>query len=65
MNRALRAATMGALLLTPVVLTACSAGEVNQTASQDRDKVGPSAQVGDLTLRQIVVAHPCEAEGAD
>ena len=62
MNRALRAATMGALLLTPVVLTACSAGQVNQTASQDRDKVGPSVQVSDqLQLRQVSVVHPCEA----
>ncbi|RBY84180.1 hypothetical protein [Blastococcus sp. TF02A-26] len=61
MNRALRAATMGALLLTPVVLTACSAGQVNQTSSQDRDKVGPSVSVGDLTLRQVTVVHPCEA----
>ena len=62
MNRALRAATMGALLLTPVVLTACSAGQVNQTASQDRDKVGPQAEVGDLELRQITLANPCEAD---
>ncbi|MGY1747496.1 hypothetical protein [Blastococcus sp. SYSU D00695] len=61
-NRALRAATMGALLLTPVVMTACSAGQVNQTSSQDRDKVGPSAQVGDLELRQVQLANPCEAD---
>ncbi|MGY1770398.1 hypothetical protein [Blastococcus sp. SYSU D00813] len=61
MNRALRAATMGVLLLTPVALTACSAGQVNQTASQDRDKVGPSAQIGDLELRQVQLANPCEA----
>lgn len=61
MNRALRAATMGVLLLTPVALTACSAGQVNQTASQDRDKIGPSAQVGDLQLRQVTLANPCEA----
>jgi hypothetical protein len=60
-NRALRAATMGALLLTPVVLTACSAGQVNQTTSQDRDKVGPQAELGDLQLRQIQLANPCEA----
>ncbi|WP_409331035.1 hypothetical protein [Trujillonella humicola] len=61
MNRALRAATMGVLLLTPVALTACSAGQVNQTASQARDKVGPMAQVGDLQLRQVTIANPCEA----
>lgn len=62
MNRALRAATMGVLLLTPVALTACSAGQVNQTASQDRDKVGPSARIGDLELRQVTIANPCEAD---
>ena len=61
MNRALRAATMGALLLTPVVLTACSAGQVNQTSSQDRDKVGPAVELGELALRQVTLVHPCEA----
>jgi hypothetical protein len=64
-NRALRAATMGALLLTPVVLTACSAGQVNQTSSQDRDKVGPAVQVGDLELRHVTVVHPCESGDED
>ena len=58
MNRALRAATMGALLLSPIALTACSAGQVPQTATQNRDKVGPEAAVGDITLRQITLAHP-------
>lgn len=60
MNRALRAATMGALLLSPIALTACSAGQVAQTATQNRDKVGPEAAVGDITLRQITLAHPQE-----
>ena len=50
-NRALRAATMGVLLLSPVALSACSAGQVTQTATQERDKTGGQAQVGDLTLR--------------
>ena len=58
MNRALRAATMGALLLSPIALPACSAGQVSQTATQNRDKVGPEAAVGDITLRQITLAHP-------
>lgn len=58
MNRALRAATMGVLLLSPVALTACSAGQVPQTATQNRDKVGPEAAVGDITLRQIQLAYP-------
>ena len=58
MNRALRAATVGVLLFSPLVITACSAGQVNQTASQLRDKVGPTVQVGDLTLRQVQLAYP-------
>jgi hypothetical protein len=64
-NRALRAATMGALLLTPVLMTACSAGQVNQTSSQDRDKVGPGADVGDLVLRQVQLVNPCEGGDED
>jgi copper chaperone PCu(A)C len=59
-NRALRAATMGVLLLSPVALTACSAGQVAQTATQNRDKVGPEAAVGDISLRQITLAHPTD-----
>lgn len=58
MNRALRAATMGVLLLSPVALTACSAGQVPQTATQNRDKVGPEAAVGDITLRAVSLAYP-------
>ena len=58
MNRALRAATMGVLLLSPVVLSACSAGQVTQTATQERDKTGAQAQVGDLSLRQAELLHP-------
>ncbi len=68
MNRALRAATMGVLLLSPVALTACSAGQVPQTATQNRDKVGPEAAVGDITLRAISLAYPQDglyAEGDD
>lgn len=58
MNRALRAATVGVLLLTPVALTACGAGQVDQTASQVRDKTGPSAKIGNLYLRQVQLAPP-------
>ncbi|WP_448621314.1 hypothetical protein [Geodermatophilus sp. URMC 65] len=68
MNRALRAATMGVLLLSPIALTACSAGQVPQTATQNRDKVGPEAAVGDITLRAISLAYPQDglyAEGDD
>jgi copper(I)-binding protein len=57
-NRALRAATVGVLLFSPLVITACSAGQVNQTSTQLRDKVGPAVQVGDLELRGIQLAYP-------
>ena len=58
MNRALRAATLGVLLFSPLALTACSAGQVTQTATQERDKTGAQAQVGDLNLRQVELAYP-------
>ncbi len=58
MNRALRAATMGVLLLSPVVLSACSAGQVTQTVTQERDKVGAMAQAGDLTIRAVRLESP-------
>jgi copper(I)-binding protein len=57
-NRALRAATLGVLVLSPLALSACSAGQVTQTATQQRDKTGPMAQVGGITLRQIELAYP-------
>ena len=60
MNRALRAATMGVLLLSPVALSACSAGQVTQTATQERDKVGAMGQVGDLSIRQVQFLSPGE-----
>ncbi len=58
MNRALRAATMGVLVLSPIALTACSAGQVTQTATQNRDKVGALAEAGDITLRQVLLEYP-------
>ncbi|SFK88332.1 copper chaperone PCu(A)C [Geodermatophilus ruber] len=60
MNRALRAATMGVLLLSPMALTACSAGQASQTVAQNRDKVGAEAQAGDIVLRQVHLAYPDE-----
>jgi hypothetical protein len=57
-NRALRAATVGVLLLSPVVLSACSAGQTPQTAMEQRDKVGARAQVGDLSVREVELAYP-------
>jgi copper(I)-binding protein len=57
-NRALRAATMGVLVLSPLALSACSAGQVTQTATQERDKTGAQAQIGDITLREARLAYP-------
>jgi copper(I)-binding protein len=57
-NRALRAAAIGVLLLGPATLAACSAGQVNQTALQVRDKVGTTVSVGKLTLREVELAYP-------
>ena len=68
MNRALRAATTVVLLVSPVALSACSAGQVTQTASQERDKVGALGQVGDLTIRAVQFLSPGEdgyAQGDD
>lgn len=58
MNRALRAATTVVLLVSPVALSACSAGQVTQTATQERDKVGAMAEVGEITLRAVQFATP-------
>ena len=58
MNRALRAATVGVLLLSPVVLSACGAGQTPQTALEHRDKTGAQAEVGDLSLREVKLAYP-------
>ena len=58
MNRALRAAAIGVLFLSPVALSACSAGQTTQTATQQRDKTGAQAQVGDISLRQGQLASP-------
>jgi copper(I)-binding protein len=57
-NRALRTATVGVLLLSPLALAACSAGQVTQTATQERDKVGAMAQVGDVTVRAVEFESP-------
>ena len=64
MNRALRAAAMGVLLLSPVALSACSAGQIAQTAEQDRDKLGGFAKVGEITVRDARLAYPTNGEYA-
>ncbi len=60
MNRALRAATVSVLLVSPVALSACSAGQVTQTATQERDKTGAMAQVGGITVRAAQLENPGE-----
>jgi copper(I)-binding protein len=57
-NRALRAAAVSALLLSPVALSACSAGQVAQTEEQNRDKTGGQANVGALALRALELPYP-------
>jgi copper(I)-binding protein len=57
-NRGLRAAATAALLLSPVALGACSAGQVAQTSEQNRDKVGAMTSVGDLSLRAVELPYP-------
>jgi copper(I)-binding protein len=63
-NRALRAATIGVLLFTPVVASACSAGQLNQTSTQERDKTGAFSRIGELTLRGVYLAPPTGASYA-
>ena len=68
MNRAVRAATMGVLLLSPLALGACSGGQITQTNTQDRDKAGPQAQVENITLRSVLLEYPASGrydEGDD
>jgi copper(I)-binding protein len=57
-TRALRAALVGVALFSPIALSACGAGQVTQTATQERDKVGAMAQVGEITLREVELAYP-------
>ena len=57
-RRALRAAVTGVLLLSPVALTACSAGQIAQTEEQNRDKTGAMASVGELSLRAVELPYP-------
>ena len=58
MNRALRAAALGMLLVSVAALPACSSGQVNQTSSQVRDKTGAQAQIGDIRLTAVQLAYP-------
>jgi len=57
-NRALRAATIGVLLIAPVALSSCSAGQIPQTSTQNRDKVGAGATIGAIVLREVKLPFP-------
>jgi hypothetical protein len=57
-NRALRAATIGVLLIAPVALSSCSAGQIPQTSTQNRDKVGAGATIGAIALREVKLLSP-------
>jgi copper(I)-binding protein len=48
---------MGVLLLSPVALAACSAGQVAQTATQEQN-LGNSADLGNLHLRALELPYP-------
>jgi hypothetical protein len=56
-RRAPRAAALGVLLLSPLALAACSAGQVTQTATQEQN-IGNNAGIGDLLLRQVSLPYP-------
>jgi copper(I)-binding protein len=56
-NRALRAAAMGALLLSPVALSACSAGQVTQTNTQEQN-FGGQIDAGPISLRALELPYP-------
>ncbi len=58
MNRAVWSATVVLLLLSPVALAGCSAGQVTQTATQARDATGGTGRVGDVSIHAVQLVHP-------
>jgi copper(I)-binding protein len=56
-NRAPRAAAIGALLLAPVALSACSAGQVTQTSTQEQN-FGGQKNLGPINLRALQLPYP-------
>ena len=57
-NRAVRSAAVVLLLLSPVALGGCSAGQVTQTATQARDRTGGAGQVEDISVHAVQLVHP-------
>lgn len=60
MSRASKQVPIALCLLVLMVLSGCSAGQVTQTATQDRDKTGGFGSVGDVTIRAVRLAYPPE-----
>jgi hypothetical protein len=58
MRRAVRSAAVVLLLLSPMALSGCSAGQVTQTATQARDKTGGAGQVEDISVHAVQLVHP-------
>ena len=56
-NRAPRATAIGALLLAPVALSACSAGQVTQTNTQEQN-FGGQTDVGPISIRDLELPYP-------
>ncbi len=46
------------VLFFPVVLDGCSAGQVTQTGTQDRDRSGGTGPVGDVSVHAVQLVHP-------
>lgn len=49
-----------ASLLLVSLLAGCSAGQITQTSTQERDKTGGFGQVGDITVRAVRLAYPTD-----
>jgi hypothetical protein len=58
MGRAVRSAAVVLLLLSPMALSGCSAGQVTQTATQGRDRTGGASQVEDISVHAVQFVHP-------
>ncbi|MGY1836337.1 hypothetical protein ACI79P_14660 [Blastococcus sp. SYSU DS0510] len=60
MGRTLRKVVLALFLSSTMLVSACSAGQVTQTATQQRDKTGGFGTVGDVTIRAAKLAYPPE-----
>jgi hypothetical protein len=60
MTRRRRAVIVALLLLAPIALSACGAGQVTQTATQARDRTGGQGQLGDIAVRAVHLEYPAD-----